>query len=294
MGEGAHGEVEELRIITHRRDLPQVIRIIHAHQAGRIRDGRALRVHPRRLDPRAPQVTRQRGGRERFLWLAVAGLLAFVALRLHNLAAIPLFIDEAIAIDRAADVAQGVFLKHASHGKLLLPYYLLPFQPQTNAVFMARASVILAACLGFAAGVAIARRYGGGTAGCLAMIFVAASPMLHFFDRMALTDTLLQAATTIWVWSLLCAFDTERPRYQRVWISAALFAIASLRQGVSSFSAAIAGLGCRPASTLGHRRQNQARAGILWRLPRFVGVFHPAADLAAGRLLRQLQPSRQP
>ncbi|MCY4146946.1 MAG: DUF5698 domain-containing protein [Chloroflexi bacterium] len=29
MGKGAHGEVEELRIIAHRRDLPQVIRIIH-------------------------------------------------------------------------------------------------------------------------------------------------------------------------------------------------------------------------------------------------------------------------
>ena len=29
MGEGAHGEVEELRIIAHRRDLPEVMRIIH-------------------------------------------------------------------------------------------------------------------------------------------------------------------------------------------------------------------------------------------------------------------------
>ncbi|MCE2472253.1 MAG: DUF2179 domain-containing protein [Anaerolineae bacterium] len=29
MGEGAHGQVEELRIITHRRDLPEVLRIIH-------------------------------------------------------------------------------------------------------------------------------------------------------------------------------------------------------------------------------------------------------------------------
>ena len=29
MGEGAHGEVEELRIIVHRRDLHQVLRIIH-------------------------------------------------------------------------------------------------------------------------------------------------------------------------------------------------------------------------------------------------------------------------
>lgn len=29
MGEGAHGQVEELRIIAHRRDLPDVLRIIH-------------------------------------------------------------------------------------------------------------------------------------------------------------------------------------------------------------------------------------------------------------------------
>ncbi len=30
MGEGAHGEVEELRIIVHRRDLHQVLRIVHS------------------------------------------------------------------------------------------------------------------------------------------------------------------------------------------------------------------------------------------------------------------------
>jgi len=30
MGEGAHGKVEELRIIVHRRDLPAVLRIIYA------------------------------------------------------------------------------------------------------------------------------------------------------------------------------------------------------------------------------------------------------------------------
>ncbi|MCY3779462.1 MAG: DUF5698 domain-containing protein [Chloroflexi bacterium] len=30
MGEGAHGQVEELRIIVHRRDLHQVLRIIHS------------------------------------------------------------------------------------------------------------------------------------------------------------------------------------------------------------------------------------------------------------------------
>ena len=29
MGEGAHGEVEELRIIVHRRDLHQVLKIVH-------------------------------------------------------------------------------------------------------------------------------------------------------------------------------------------------------------------------------------------------------------------------
>ena len=30
MGEGAHGQVEELHIIAHRRDLPEVLRIIHS------------------------------------------------------------------------------------------------------------------------------------------------------------------------------------------------------------------------------------------------------------------------
>ena len=177
----------------------------------------------------------QRGRQAPFLWLAVAGLLIFLALRLHDLDAIPLFIDEAIAIDRAADVAQGVFLKHASQGKLLLPYYLLPFQPQANAVFVSRASVILVVCLGFAAAAATARRYGGALAGGLAILFLAASPMLHFFDRLALTDTLLHAAMTVWVWSLLFAFDRRGTIYRRIPFSAILYVLAYLIKASALF-----------------------------------------------------------
>ena len=168
----------------------------------------------------------RRGGGERFLWLAVAGLLAFLALRLHKLESIALFVDEAIAIDWAADVQQGIHLKHASHGKLLLPYYLLPFQPRENAVFVARACIMLWTCTGFAAASAMARRYGGTLAGCLAMLFAAASPMLYFFDRMALSDTMLQGAAVVWIWSLLRAFDGSSPRFGRAWTSAALYAVA--------------------------------------------------------------------
>ena len=162
------------------------------------------------------------------LLLAAAGMLAFFALRLHRLDAIPLFIDEAIAVERAGDVLGGAYLSHAAHGKFLQPYMYLLFQAQHGALFVARASALLLSCVGAAAGVAIACRCGGLQGGAFAFALLAFSPMLHFFQRLSLADTCLSAALLLWAWWLLRMRERDKPRIHDAFVGAALYVCALL------------------------------------------------------------------
>ena len=167
--------------------------------------------------------------------LIVIGVLAFFAVRLHRLDAIPLFIDEAIAIERSENIRDGVYLQHARTGKFLLPYYLLPFQAQLNAAWISRASFLILCCLGFAAAVAIANRYGGLKAALLAAMALVFSPALFFFDRLVLADTMLHVALGLWIWSLFAVFDRPRFGYRRALFSAALYVVALLAKAPALF-----------------------------------------------------------
>ena len=169
------------------------------------------------------------------LYLTVLGVLLFFGMRLHRLDAIPLFIDEAIAIERSENIRDGVYLQHARTGKFLLPYYLLPFQAQLNAAWIARASCLVLWCLGFAAAVSIAKRYGGLRAGLLAALPLLFSPALFFFDRFVLADTMLHAALSIWFWSLFKVYDRPQPSYKWALFSAALYIVALLVKAPALF-----------------------------------------------------------
>lgn len=160
-----------------------------------------------------------------FLLFVAAGLLMFMWLRLHQLDAIPLFIDEAIAVERADDVLNGIYLRHASQGKFLQPYLYLLFQAQRGAWFVARAVALLLTCLGTAAGLAIARRYGGFQAVALAFGLLSLSPMLFFFQRLSLADTFLSATLLLWVWSLLRLYERQEPSLLDMAVCAALFIV---------------------------------------------------------------------
>ncbi len=162
-----------------------------------------------------------------FLLFAASVMLIFFAMRLHQLGVIPLFIDEAIAVERAEDILNGIYLHHASHGKFLQPYLYLPFQAQRGAWFVARALALLLTCLGLAAGLDIARRYGGFQAAALSAALLLLSPMLFFFQRLSLADTLLSAMLLLWVWSLYRLYDRQEPSPTAAAFCAALF-VASL------------------------------------------------------------------
>ena len=170
-----------------------------------------------------------------FIWVAVAGILVFLGMRLHNLDAIPLFIDGSIAIQRSEDILNDVLLRHGAHGKFLLPYYLLPFQPHVHAVWVTRASLLLVLCLGVASSTAIAKRYGGRAAGGLVLLLFAFSPMLFFFDRFILADTMLHAVLTTWVWTLFLVLDRPQPNFALAVGSAMLFSAAVLVKASALF-----------------------------------------------------------
>ncbi len=159
----------------------------------------------------------------------------FLWLRLHQLDAIPLFIDEAIAVDRADDVLSGIYLQHASQGKFLQPYLYLPFQAQRGAWFVARAVALLVTCLGMAAGLAIARCYGGFQAAALAVALLSLSPMLFFFQRFSLADTFLSATLLLWVCSLLHLYERQEPSLPAIAVCAALFIISLLIKASALF-----------------------------------------------------------
>ena len=170
-----------------------------------------------------------------FLWLSAIGILVFFGIRLHSLDAIPLFIDESIAIERSENILDGILLQHARTGKLLLPYYLLPFQPHTNSVWIARLSFLIPTCLGLAGATAIACRFGGRRAGLLAILSITFSPMLFFFDRLVLADTMLHVAFTIWIWSLFKVFDRPRPGITMAILCGALYVVALFAKAPALF-----------------------------------------------------------
>ena len=169
----------------------------------------------------------------RFIWIAVIGLLLYFGLRLQNIDAIPLFIDETIAVERSANIADGTLLHHAPSGKFALPYYLLLFQPRFNAVWISRVSVAIWTCLGLAGAMAIAGRYGGVFAGTAAAAMLTFSPMLFLFDRFAIGDTMAHAAVTVWMWSLYSLFDSRKPNWSLVGISGILFIVCLLTKATT-------------------------------------------------------------
>ena len=113
----------------------------------------------------APEMTHCMNHPRRFIWIALISLLLYFGLRLHNIDAIPLFIDETFIIVQSGDIVQDILIQHARDGKFALPYYLLPFQPQVNAVWISRAALLILTCIGFAAEMSIAWRFGGTKAG---------------------------------------------------------------------------------------------------------------------------------
>lgn len=134
--------------------------------------------------------TQQALARRGFTW---ALILLFWWTRLHNLDALPVFLDEGIHIHWARLVWSLQPFHAASDGKLLSIWLQAVFWPFVGTSWVARASTVMVATIGFAALLAFGRRLRPRLASTLACAIYVALPLTIFFDRMALVDAVSAA-----------------------------------------------------------------------------------------------------
>ncbi len=138
-----------------------------------------------------------------FYTLTILTILLYLALRLHQLMALPLFIDETLHAERAISVWQGSALYFGSNGKLLSSWWVALFYPFPPWPWLLRGAVLLLTPLSVAAALTLAKRIFGLRAALYTALLLVVAPMLFFFDRMSLADTTLTPLLTVFVLSLV-------------------------------------------------------------------------------------------
>lgn len=144
--------------------------------------------------------------------IVIGCLLLFFATRLYQLTALPLFLDESIIIEWALEVRSGSPIGFGYHGKFLLPWIfsLLGWELSTS-IWMVRVTTLLFVMLGASAIVGIGKHLESLWFSCILLLFITITPILFFFDRMALTDTILHTMLSILLLTLLRAYDRSQP-----------------------------------------------------------------------------------
>jgi hypothetical protein len=151
------------------------------------------------------------------LLVLVISLWAVYLIRAHNTLVLPVFVDESLHILRAQVVfdfsdAVASFLP----GKLLLYYYLGLFRPENDSgLWLSRQAVALIAPLSAALCYAIAFTFTRSfRAGILVIWLYASSPLMIFFERMALADTFALgfALGLVWISILAARYPTRTRR----------------------------------------------------------------------------------
>ncbi len=128
-------------------------------------------------------------------------LLVCLALRLAGSMRLPLFLDEALHLDRAHAAMQGEFFSWNAR-KWLYPVFLSimrpggPEGPWLARALSAQMGVVSAACC-----IALGRQIGSERTGRIAGILYTALPLAVFHERQALADPLLAMLTTLAVLS---------------------------------------------------------------------------------------------
>lgn len=165
------------------------------------------------------------------LALGVMLLLLHFALRLHQLLALPLFVDETWLATRAESAAQGHVLWFGRESKLLGLWWTALFAPLNP--WPLRVATLLFALPGAAALLALARRLFGARAILPAGLLPALAPMSFFLERMALPDAQLVTPLAL----LLLGLERALRRPQR---QAAIMAGAALAAAVMTKATALA------------------------------------------------------
>ena len=149
-------------------------------------------------------------------YLITAVLLCiYFGVRLFRIDALPFFIDESILVGWSEQVRAGNPLTFGYDGRYLVPWLLAIFNPVEASPFVTRFVVILWTLLGAAAIIATGRRLHSWQAGWFGLLLIVLTPMLHFHDRLALTDTVLHSMLTLLCLFLLWAFDAPQLCWKR-------------------------------------------------------------------------------
>ncbi|NPV66301.1 MAG: hypothetical protein HPY64_04060 [Anaerolineae bacterium] len=128
--------------------------------------------------------------------LAALLVLALWAARLIVLGAFPPFIDEGVHLHYAEEQRVISPFIHADEGRLLTTGLYALVQPErSGGLWLARVMTLLALLPGYAAIISSARLAAGRHGALFAGLLLLFSPYHHFFNRMAMADTL--AASTV-------------------------------------------------------------------------------------------------
>jgi 4-amino-4-deoxy-L-arabinose transferase-like glycosyltransferase len=128
-------------------------------------------------------------------------LLLYMFTRLHNLSALPLFIDEAVYIRRSQLVRDGQILLPAGHSRILHAWLTAILGPDApGGAWLARVAIVILGLLGAAALYAVVRSWISHRAGLVAFALWTATPYGLFYERMSLGDSALAALAVVCVW----------------------------------------------------------------------------------------------
>jgi 4-amino-4-deoxy-L-arabinose transferase-like glycosyltransferase len=145
-------------------------------------------------------------------------LLIYAFARLHNLSALPLFVDESFHLNTAQAVWDGELLRGAADGRLGHVWVNALVGPQAPAGGWAiRVGIVLAGLVGVTAFYALVRGIVSHRAGLIAIALWIATPYLVFFERIAVADSLLHPLSVVAVW---IAWQMMQRRSR--WLAAAL------------------------------------------------------------------------
>lgn len=165
------------------------------------------------------------------LQIGIAVVIVGFALRLVNLLALPLFIDEIFHLNRAHAIALGNPFAGLEHDKWLYTVMLgVLFRPLgPEGPFIARYLTVLFSATTIASCLALGRLLHSRLAGVLAASIYAVIPMAIFIERQALVDGTLAAFSTLSL--LVSIYLVRRPTVQRGVALALLLTAAYLTKG---------------------------------------------------------------
>jgi hypothetical protein len=155
-------------------------------------------------------------------------LLILFGVRIFRLNVLPFFIDESILVRWSEQVRNGNPLTFGYDGRYLVPWLLALFNPAAASPFITRAVILLWILPGAATVVAISKRLHSWHSGWIALLLIILNPMLHFHDRLALTDTVLHSMLTLFTLLLMWTFDKQHLNWKLAVLSGAFFVLCVL------------------------------------------------------------------